>query len=397
MEDFMYGHTLELFLDESLEKLASQNLLNEIKTLESGNGAKVMMGGKCYINLSSNNYLGLSMNQELIEKAVEATKVYGVGSGATRTILDIQTNLEKRIAAFTGTEASIVFQAAFNCNTGTIAALMNKGDAILSDQLNHASIIDGCKLSGADVIVYNHNDMVDLEKKAIAAKESGKYKKIMVISDGVFSMDGDAVNLPELVRIAKKYGLISYIDDAHGFGVMGNGRGTIPHFNLVNEVDVQMGTLSKGTGVAGGYVAGSSKLIKWLKARARPFSFSNSPTPATAAACIHAVDMMERDTTLVDRLWENGAYLKNGLIALGFNLGFTTTPILPCIIGDEALTMAFSRGLFEHGVYARAVIFPTVAIGSARIRTIPTAEHTKEMLDQVIAVYGKVGKELGII
>lgn len=393
----MYGRTLENFLDESLKKLESGNLMNEIKRLESGNGATVMMNGKCYINLSSNNYLGLSTNADLAETAIEATRKYGVGSGATRTILDIQTDLEKRIAAFTGTEDAIVFQAAFNCNTGAIAALMGRGDAILSDALNHASIIDGCKLSGATVIVYAHADMADLEKKAKEAVKSGEFNKIMVISDGVFSMDGDVVDLPEFVRIAKTYGLISYIDDAHGIGVMGKGRGTIPHFNLINDVDVQMGTLSKGVGVSGGYVAGSAKLVKWLKARARPFSFSNSPTPAVAAACIHAIEMMEQNDERVERLWENGEYLKKGLRELGFDLGLSTTPIIPCIIGDEALTMAFSRGLFENGVYARAVIFPTVAVGSARIRTIPTPEHTKEMLDEVIRVYGKVGKELGII
>lgn len=393
----MYGKSLENFLDQRLEDLVTTNLMNEIKKVESGNGAMVQIGGKPYINLSSNNYLGLSTDPRLTVKTIEATEKYGAGSGATRTILDIQTDLEDRLASFTHTEAAVVFQAAFNCNTGTIAAIMEKGDAILSDALNHASIIDGCKLSGAKAIIYKHADMADLEQKAKEARESGLYKKIMVVSDGVFSMDGDVVDLPELVRIAKTYDLISYIDDAHGFGVMANGRGTIAHFGLSNEVDIHMGTLSKGIGVVGGYIAGSAKLIKWLKLRARPFFFSNSMTPGSAAACIESLNIMETDTSQVSKLWANGDYLKKGLLAEGFNLGFTTTPIIPCMVWDEATTMAFSRGLFANGIYARAVLFPTVAVGSARIRTIPTAEHTFEMLDEVIRVYGKVGRELGII
>lgn len=393
----MYGKTLEIFLDHSLKELEENHLFNDIKRLESGNGAIVTMGGKSYINLSSNNYLGLSTHPALIEAAMAATVKYGVGSGATRTILDIHTDLEKRIAKFTGTEDAIVFQTAFNANTGAIAALVGKKDAILSDAFNHASIIDGCKLSGAEVIVYNHADMADLESKAREATESQRFGKILVISDGVFSMDGDFIDLPEFVRIAKQYGLISYIDDAHGIGVMGKGRGTIPHFGLSQEVDVHMGTLSKGIGVSGGYIAGSAKLVKWLKARARPFSFSNSPTPAVAAASIRAIDLIEADPSRVERLWANADYLKAGLRNLGFDLGLTTTPIIPCMIGDEKLTMAFSKALFENGIYARAVIFPTVAIGSARIRTIPTPEHTTAMLDAVIQGYGKAGKALGII
>ena len=323
-----------------------------------------------------------------------------MGAGAVRTIngtLDIHDELEKKLAEFKHTEAAIAFQSGFNCNAGAIQAVMNKKDAILSDELNHASIIDGCRLSGAKIIRYAHNNMEDLREKAKAARESGLYEKLMVISDGVFSMDGDVVDLPGMVKVAEEFDLITYIDDAHGSGVMGKGAGTVKHFGLSHKIDFQIGTLSKAIGVVGGYVAGSKDLIDWLKVRARPFLFSTSLTPSTAAACIEAINIMTESTELNEKLWENGDYLKKGLKALGFNIGNSETPITPCIIGDEKLTQQFSRRLNEEGVYAKSIVFPTVPLGTGRVRNMPTAAHTKEMLDEAIKIYEKIGKELKVI
>lgn len=396
----MGSKALQKFLDENLKDLKSKGLYNEIDVLESANGPVIEIRGKELINLSSNNYLGLATNPRMEEACIEATKKYGVGAGAVRTIngtLDIHIKLEKKIAEFKHTEAAIAFQSGFNCNAGAIQAVMNKKDAILSDALNHASIIDGSRLSGAKIIRYNHNDMEDLRAKAKEAKESGLYEKIMVISDGVFSMDGDVVNLPELVKVAEEFDLITYIDDAHGSGVMGKGAGTVKHFGLSDKVDFQIGTLSKAIGVVGGYVAGSKDLIDWLKVRARPFLFSTSLTPGAAAACIEAFNIMSESDELVNKLWENGRYLKEQLKNLGFNIGHSQTPITPCIIGEEKLTQEFSKRLIEEGVYAKSIVFPTVPLGTGRVRNMPSAAHTKEMLDKAISVYAKVGKELGII
>ena len=396
----MGSKALDKFLNENLQDLKSKGLYNEINILEGANGPIIDIEDKKLINLSSNNYLGFATNKNLIDKSIEATKKFGVGAGAVRTIngtLSIHRDLENKIAEFKHTEAAIAFQSGFNCNMGAIQAVMTKKDAILSDELNHASIIDGCRLSGAKVIRYKHNDMEDLRAKAKEAKESGLYEKIMVISDGVFSMDGDVVNLPGLVQVAEELDLITYIDDAHGSGVMGEGAGTVKHFGLSHKVDLQMGTLSKAIGVVGGYVAGSRDLIDWLKVRARPFLFSTSLTPGAAAACIEAIDTMMNNHEFVEKVWENGRYLKKCLKELGFNIGHSETPITPCIIGDEKLTQNFSRRLFEEGVYAKSIVFPTVPIGTGRVRNMPTAAHTKEMLDDALAIYAKVGKELGII
>jgi len=323
-----------------------------------------------------------------------------VGAGAVRTIngtLDLHVKLEETIAKFKGTEAAIAYQSGFNCNMAAISAVMDKNDAILSDELNHASIIDGCRLSKATIIRFNHSDMDDLRKKAKEAKESGKYRKIMVITDGVFSMDGDIAKLPEIVEIAKEFDLIVYVDDAHGSGVTGKGAGTVKHFGLEKEVDFQIGTLSKAIGVVGGYVAGKKNLIDWLKVRSRPFLFSTAVTPADAAAAAKAIEILMESTELNDRLWENGRYLKQGLKDLGFDIGHSETPITPCIIGDEKLTQLFSKRLYEEGVYAKAIVYPTVPRGTGRVRNMPTAAHTKEMLDQALSVYEKVGKELDIL
>ncbi|QXM06814.1 glycine C-acetyltransferase [Crassaminicella indica] len=396
----MASKNLEKFLKENLQDLKSRGLYNVIDPLQGANGAIIKISGRELINLSSNNYLGLATNERLIEAAVKATKKYGVGAGAVRTIngtLDIHIELEKKLAEFKHTEAAIVFQSGFNCNMGAIGAVMDKNDAILSDELNHASIIDGCRLSKAEIIRYKHSDMDDLREKAKAAKESGKYNKIMVITDGVFSMDGDIAKLPEIIEIAEEFDLITYVDDAHGSGVLGKGAGTVKHFGLSDKVDFQIGTLSKAIGVVGGYVAGKKDLIDWLKVRARPFLFSTSLTPGAAAACIEAINILTESTELHDKLWENGDYLKKGLKALGFDIGESETPITPCIIGEETKTQEFSRRLNEEGVYAKSIVFPTVPRGTGRVRNMPTAGHTKEMLDKALAIYEKVGKEMGII
>jgi glycine C-acetyltransferase len=391
---------LEQFLNENLEDLKGKGLYNVIDPLESPNGPMITINGKQLVNLSSNNYLGLATDERLKQAAAEAIETYGVGAGAVRTIngtLKLHVELEEKLAEFKHTEAAIAYQSGFNCNMAAISAVMDKNDAILSDELNHASIIDGCRLSRAKIIRVNHSDMEDLRKKAKEAKESGQYNKIMVITDGVFSMDGDIALLPEIVKIAEEFDLITYVDDAHGSGVLGDGAGTVKHFGLSDKIDFQIGTLSKAIGVVGGYVAGKKNLIDWLKVRSRPFLFSTSLTPADVAASKKSIEILMESTELNKKLWENGDYLKKGLKKLGFNIGNSETPITPCIIGDEALTQAFSKGLNEEGVYAKAIVFPTVPKGTGRVRNMPTAAHTKEMLDEAIAIYEKVGKEMGII
>ena len=391
---------LDTFLSENLTELKEAGLYNKIDAVEGPNGPVIKVGGKDLINLSSNNYLGLATDEDLKQLAKEAIDKYGVGAGAVRTIngtLDIHIELEKKLAEFKGTEAAISYQSGFNCNMAAISAVMNKQDAILSDELNHASIIDGCRLSGAKVIRLKHQDMDDLRAKAKEATESGLYNKVMYITDGVFSMDGNIANLPDAVKIAKEFDLITYVDDAHGSGVTGKGKGTVKHFGLEKEVDMQMGTLSKAVGVVGGYVAGKQSLIDWLKVRSRPFLFSTAVTPADVAATIGALQKIIDSTELHDQLWDNGDYLKAGLKKLGFNIGVSETPITPCIIGEEKLTQQFSKRLMEEGVYAKAIVFPTVPSGKGRVRNMPTAAHTKEMLDEALNVYEKVGKELGII
>ncbi|MEG0261176.1 MAG: glycine C-acetyltransferase [Lysinibacillus sp.] len=391
---------LNTFLDENLKALHDQGLYNEIDAVEGANGPIIQVRGKQLINLSSNNYLGLATNETLKSIAKDATDKYGVGAGAVRTIngtLDLHVKLEEKLAEFKGTEAAISYQSGFNCNMAAISAVMDKNDAILSDQLNHASIIDGCRLSRAKIIAYNHSDMADLRARAKEATESGLYNKVMVITDGVFSMDGDIALLPEIVEIAKEFDLITYVDDAHGSGVTGQGKGTVKHFGLEKEIDFQIGTLSKAIGVVGGYVAGKKNLIDWLKVRSRPFLFSTALPPGDVAAITAAVQMIIDSTELHDKLWENGDYLKAGLAKLGFNIGASETPITPCIIGEEKLTQAFSRRLFEEGVYAKSIVFPTVPKNTGRVRNMPTAAHTKEMLDDALAIYEKIGRELGII
>ncbi|MBE9886880.1 MULTISPECIES: glycine C-acetyltransferase [Enterococcus] len=396
----MSSEILSDYLDRELSLLKDQGLYNTIDILEGANAAIINVEGRRLINLASNNYLGFANRAELKDACIEATIKYGVGAGAVRTIngsLKIHQELENKIAEFKGTEAAIAFQSGFNCNMGAISAIMTKDDAILSDELNHASIIDGCRLSGAKIIRVKHQDMTDLEEKAKTAVESGRYKKIMYITDGVFSMDGDIANLPDMIPIAEKYGLITYVDDAHGSGVMGKGAGTVKHFGLNHKIDMQMGTLSKAIGVVGGYVAGSKLLIDWLKSRSRPFLFSTSLTPGAAGAALTSIQLMQDHPELVDKVWENAEYFKNELKKIGYDIGVSQTPITPVILGDETMTQRFSSKLIEQGIYVKPIVFPTVPLGTGRVRNMPTAEHTKEMLDQAIAVYLNVGKEMGII
>lgn len=388
------------FLDENLNHLKENGLYNEIDTVEGANGPEIQINGKKYINLSSNNYLGLATNEDLKTAAKNAIDSHGVGAGAVRSIngtLDLHDELESTLAEFKGTEAAVAYQSGFNCNMAAISAVMNKNDAILSDELNHASIIDGCRLSKAKIIRVNHSDMDDLRQKAKEAVESGQYNKVMYITDGVFSMDGNVAKLPEIVEICEQYGIMVYVDDAHGSGVMGKGAGTVKHFGLQDKVDFQIGTLSKAIGVVGGYVAGSQKLIDWLKAQSRPFLFSTSLAPGDTKAITEAVKKLMASTELHDRLWENANYLKEGLSRLGFDTGQSETPITPVIIGDEKKTQQFSKRLMEEGIYVKSIVFPTVPRGTGRVRNMPTAAHTTEMLDQALEVYARVGKELGII
>ena len=392
--------SLHGFLDENIQYLKDNGLYNEIDIVEGANGPEITINGEKYINLSSNNYLGLATDEDLKKVAKEAIDHYGVGAGAVRTIngtLDVHETLENTLAEFKGTEAAIAYQSGFNCNMAAISAVMNKNDAILSDELNHASIIDGCRLSKAKIIRVNHSDMDDLRQKAKEAVESGQYNKVMYITDGVFSMDGDVAKLPEIVEIAEEFDLITYVDDAHGSGVMGKGAGTVKHFGLQDKIDFQIGTLSKAIGVVGGYVAGTQELIDWLKVQSRPFLFSTSLTPESSAAITAAVRKLMDSTELHDKLWENANYLKDGLKELGYDIGESETPITPVIIGDEKQTQEFSKRLKDEGVYVKSIVFPTVPRGTGRVRNMPTAAHTKEMLDEALEAYIKVGKELGVI
>lgn len=396
----MGSKALDKFLNSNLQALKEQGLYNEIDVLNGSNGSTIQVGDREFVNLSSNNYLGLATNSRMKEAAKRAIDKYGVGAGAVRTIngtMDIHIELEELLAKFKGVEGAIAFQSGFNCNAGAISAIMDKNDAILSDELNHASIIDGCRLARSKIIVYKHSDMEDLRNKAKEAKESGQYNKIMVITDGVFSMDGDIANLPGIVDIAEEFDLITYVDDSHGEGVLGGGAGIVGHFDLVGRVDLEMGTLSKALGVVGGYIAGTKDLIDWLKVRARPFLFSTSLTPDVCGAVIEGVKILMESTELVDRLWDNAEYLKNGLKSLGYNIGNSETPITPCIIGNEMKAQEFSKEMFKEGIYVKSIVFPTVPLGTARVRNMPTADHTKEMLDRAIQAYERVGKRLNII
>lgn len=387
------------YLQESIQDLKDQGVYRKLPVLEGANEAEVILNGKKVINLSSNNYLGFANHPRMKKAAIEAVEKYGVGSGAVRTIvgnMDIHEELEKKLAVFKREEAVMVFQSGFNCNAGAIQAITNKGDLILSDELNHASIIDGVKLSKADKAVFKHSDMADLER--ILKEKREQYANVLIITDGVFSMDGDIALLPEIVELAEKYEAMTYVDDAHGSGVLGeSGRGTVDHFGLHGRVDFSIGTLSKAIGVIGGYVAGKQVMKDWLLHRGRPLLFSTSLPPAAVGPIMEAVDMLMETTEYTDRLWDNARYFKEKLGKLGYNTGKSETPITPVIIGEEAKSLEFSKKLLENGVFVSAIVFPTVPKGTGRVRCMVTAGHTKEQLDRAVDVFEQVGKEMGIL
>jgi glycine C-acetyltransferase len=387
------------YLGEQLEAWKRAGTYQRLRVLESASAAEARFDGRDVINLASNNYLGLTTHPKLREAALDATRRYGVGSGAVRTIsgtMSLHMQLEERIARFKNVEACVVFQSGFAANAGTVAAVLTPEDHIVSDELNHASIIDGCRLSRAKIHVYPHKDTAAAERKL--AELEGHPGRKLLITDGVFSMEGDIGPLPGLVEAAEKHGAIMMVDDAHSSGVLGrNGRGTIDHFGLHGRVHIQVGTLSKAIGVLGGYVCGSRALIEFLYHRARPFLFSTSHPPAVAAACMAAFEVLEEEPERIQNLWDNTRYFKRGLSAAGFNTGVGETPITPVIVGEARTAYAFSAALFEAGVLATGIGFPTVPEGKARVRTIVTATHTRADLDRALDVFARVGKELGIL
>jgi glycine C-acetyltransferase len=386
------------FLSAELDTFKQQGLYRHLRVLEEEQKPKTTFDHRQVVNLSSNNYLGLTTHPRLRDAALEATRRFGVGSGSVRSIagtMEIHMELERRLAEFKQTEAVVVFQSGFAANAGTVAAVLTKEDVVVSDALNHASIIDGARLSRATIKVFPHKD-VDAARKVLQQLPATQRK--LLITDGVFSMDGDLGALPALCALAEEYGCIMMVDDAHASGVFGkNGRGTVDHFGMHGRVDIQVGTLSKAIGVLGGYVAGSRALIDFLYHRARPFLFSTSHPPAVAAACIAAIDVLMEEPQIIDRLWENTRFFKSGLETLGFNTGLSESPITPVIAGDGALAMTLSDRLFQEGVFAQGLAFPTVARDKARVRTIVTATHTRDELQFALDVFAKVGRELGII
>ncbi|MGQ9462566.1 MAG: glycine C-acetyltransferase [Candidatus Fervidibacter sp.] len=387
------------FVVQEMEALKKDGLFMTIRTLESPQGAWIVVDGKKVLNLCSNNYLGFCNDPALKEAAKKAIDEYGVGPGAVRTIagtMKLHLELERKLAEFKGSEAVVSFQSGFCANLATIPALVGRGDAIFSDELNHASIIDGCRLSRAEIIRYAHCNVSDL--KAKLQEHRRKYKRALIVTDGVFSMDGDIAPLPEIVKLAREYDAFVMVDDAHGEGVLGRGgRGIIDHFGLHGEVDVEVGTLSKAFGVVGGYVAGSVELCGYLRQKGRPFLFSSAVTPADVAACIAAVDIMLQSEERVKKLWENACYFQNGLKSLGFNTGKTQTPITPVILGEAPVAQQFSRRLFEEGVFVQAIGYPLVPQGAARVRVMISAVHSKKDLDFALEKFEKVGRELGVI
>jgi len=386
------------FLDEALSQLRAEGLYRKLRVLSGEQRPTSRFDSREVINLSSNNYLGLTTHPKLREAALRAVKELGVGSGSVRTIagtMDLHMELERRIAVFKKTEASVVFQSGFAANAGTVAAILGKDDLILSDELNHASIIDGARLSRAAIRVFPHRDPAALGR---LLEETASVKRRLVITDGVFSMDGDIAPMREIAALARAHGAIMMVDDAHASGVLGQaGRGTVDHFGLHGQVDIQVGTLSKAIGVLGGYVAGSQSLIEYLYHRARPFLFSTSHPPAVASACLAAFDVLESEPERIERLWSNTKRFKDGLKRLGFDTGLSETPITPIMVGEADLAMKFSDRLFERGLFAQGIGFPTVAKGKARLRTIVTATHTEAELDRALSILEDVGRSLEII
>ncbi len=387
------------WIKQEIESLRSQGLYNRIRTIGSPQGAWLTVDGKKVLNFCSNNYLGLANHPTLVSAAKKSLDDMGVGPAAVRSIagtMTLHVELEKRLAEFKGVEAAITFQSGFSANLATIPALVGKEDVIFSDKLNHASIIDGSRLSGAKIIAYEHNDVKSLEEQIKA--NLSQYRRALIVTDGVFSMDGDIAPLPDIYELAKKYDILLMVDDAHGEGVLGKGgRGIVDHFGLHGKVDVEVGTFSKAFGVVGGVVAGNSVIIEWLRQRGRPFLFSSAMTVPDTAACLAAVDLLEDSTQLVDKLWDNAKYFKAEMKTLGFNTGMSETPITPVMLGEAPLAQQFSRELFEVGVFAMAIGFPTVVQGKARIRVMISAAHSKDDLDKGLNAFKNVGKKLGVI
>lgn len=393
------------WIRDEIANLQTQGLYNNIRTIDSPQGAWLVVDGKRVLNFCSNNYLGLANDARLKHAAHNALEKFGVGPAAVRSIagtLSLHVELEQRLAKFKGVEATITFQSGFNSNGAVLPALVGKEDVIFSDELNHASIIDGARLSGAKIIRYAHNDAEALEDAIVQARrgdsENRPFRRALIVTDGVFSMDGDIAPLPRIVEVAERHDLMLMVDDAHGEGVLGRGgRGIVDHFGMHGRVDVEVGTMSKAFGVVGGYIAGKKEIVEWLHQRGRPFLFSSAVPAADAAACLAAVDILEESTELVDRLWENARYFKAEMQRLGFDTGVSETPITPVMLGDAKLATDFSRALFENNVFAMAIKYPTVPQGKARLRVMISAAHAREDLDRGLEAFRKVGKAMGVI
>lgn len=386
------------FLAEQIDDLKAQGLFNTIRTIDSPMDGRIVIDGQELLNFCANNYLGLANHPRLKEAAKRAIDQYGIGPGAVRSIagtMSLHDKLEARLAEFKGVEAAITLQSGFTANLATIPSIVGRGDVIFSDRLNHASIIDGCRLSRAKIVAYEHNDIDDLRRKI---EQTTEYGRRLIVSDGVFSMDGDIADLPALYEVASEHNILLMVDDAHGEGVLGNGgRGIVDHFGLHGKVDIEVGTMSKAFGVVGGIVAGKQVIIDWLKQRGRPFLFSSAMTVPDVAACLEAIDMLEESDELVARLWSNGDLMKRELENLGFDIGHSTTPIIPLMLGEATLAQQFSKALLEQGVFAMAIGYPTVPQGLARIRVMNTAAHTHTDLEEALTAFETVGKQLGVI
>ncbi len=396
----MSSETKTAWIEEELAGLKQAGLFNTIRTLSSPQGAWLIVDGSEVLNFCSNNYLGLANHPKLVQRAKQAIDEFGIGPAAVRTIagtMSLHNELERRLAAFKRVKAAISFQSGFTANLATIPALVSKEDVIFSDELNHASIIDGCRLSGARVVRYAHCDPEDLRRQILATDRDG-FRRALIVTDGVFSMDGDVAPLDALTAVAQEYDHLIMVDDAHGEGVLGKGgRGIVDHFNLHGQVDIEVGTLSKAFGVVGGVVAGSQQVVDWLRQRGRPFLFSSAMTVPDVAACLAGLDLLEESTELVDQLWENTEYFKREMQGLGFDIGSSTTPITPVMLGDAKLAQRFSRSLFEQSVFAMALGYPTVPHGKARIRVMISAAHSRDDLDDGLGAFERVGRELGVI
>ena len=387
------------WIQDEIRTLQDTGLLNRIRTLGSPQGAWLTVDGKKVLNFCSNNYLGLANDPRLVKAATDALNKYGVGPGAVRSIagtMQIHLDLEKRIAEFKGVDAAIALQSGFSANLAAIPAMVGKEDVLFTDELNHASIIDGCRLSSARIVRYLHADPADLER--VIKENAGTYRRALCITDGVFSMDGDIAPLDKIYEITSKYDVMLAVDDAHGEGVIGrNGRGIVDHFDLHGKVDLEIGTFSKAFGVMGGMCAGNQLVVDWIRQRGRPFLFSSAATPADTAACIAAVDILEKSSELVDKLWENARYFKAAMKEMGFDTGVSTTPITPVMLGEASTAQQFSRELFEESVFAMPLGFPTVPKGKARIRVMISAAHSRQDLDQGLEAFHKVGKKMGLV